>query len=250
MIFHMSNKSINSCLNEFQELAGYKFKDPQLLLLALSHSSFAHEESISHGLPKVNFHNERLEFLGDAVLELATSRFLYLTRPDMREGAMSKLRASIVCEPTLNVCARNMDFQEYILLGRGEESTGGRDRPSIISDAFEAVIGALYLDGGIDSAFSFIEEHILKDIDNITLFHDSKSALQECMQAYGHMVEYSDIGEEGPDHEKIFTVRAKCSDYFDMISSGHTKRAAQQDCAYRALLLLKEKGLFPVTKGK
>ena len=163
---------------------------------------------------------------------------------------MSKLRASIVCEPTLNVCARKTGFQDLILLGHGEESTGGRDRPSIISDAFEAVIGALYLDGGIEAAFTFIDEHILKDIDNITLFHDSKSALQECMQAYGHMVEYTDVGEEGPDHEKIFTVRAKCEDYFDMIASAHTKKAAQQECAYRAILLLKEKGLFPPVKGK
>lgn len=246
----MANKIIKNGIEEFQELIGYKFKDPQLLLLALSHSSYANEESMSHGIMKNEFHNERLEFLGDAVLELATSRYIYLTHPDMREGAMSKLRASIVCEPTLNVCAKRIDFQDYILLGRGEESTGGRGRPSIISDAFEAVIGALYLDGGIDAALKFINDYILNDIDNLTLFHDSKTALQECMQAYGHMVEYTDVAEEGPAHAKVFTVRAECKGYFNVCASGHTKKSAQQDCAYRALLILQEKGLFPISKGK
>ena len=246
----MSNKNVKNGIKEFQELIGYEFKDPQLLLLALSHSSYANEESMSHGVIKSEFHNERLEFLGDAVLELATSRYIYINHPDMREGAMSKLRASIVCEPTLNACAKKIDFQNYIFLGRGEESTGGRERASIISDAFEAVIGALYMDGGLNTALKFINDYILKDIDSITLFHDSKTALQECMQAYGHMVEYTDVGEEGPAHAKIFTVRAECKDYFNVIASGHTKKAAQQDCAYQALLLLKEKGLFPVSKGK
>lgn len=246
----MSNMIIKKAIKEFQVLIGYDFKDPQLLLLALSHSSFANEESMVHGILKSDNHNERLEFLGDAVLELATSRFIYLNNPDMREGAMSKLRASIVCEPTLNKCAKKIDFQKYIFLGRGEESTGGRERPSIISDAFEAVIGALFLDGGLEAALRFIDDHILKDIDNITLFHDSKTALQECLQAYGYMAEYIDEGEEGPGHAKVFTVRARCKDLFDIVATGHTKKAAQQECAYRALLVLKEKGMFPVSKGK
>ncbi len=246
----MSNKNTDKCLEEFQKLIGYDFNNSELLLLALSHSSFANEEGMAHGVLKNSFNNERLEFLGDAVLELAASQYIYINNPDMREGAMSKLRASIVCEPTLCVCAKRIGFQDYILLGRGEESTGGRERASVISDAFEAVIGALYLDGGLDTAVNFIYDHIFKDIENITLFHDSKSALQECMQSYGQMVEYKDVGEEGPDHAKIFTVRAQCKDYFSIIASGHTKKAAQQECAYRAILLLKEKGLFPASKGK
>lgn len=246
----MANKSINKCIEGFQSVSGYKFKDPQLLILALSHSSYANEECVSHGVLKSDYNNERLEFLGDAVLELATSQYIYLKNRDMREGAMSKLRASIVCEPTLSECAKKIGFQELLLLGRGEESTGGRERPSIISDAFEAVIGAIYLDGGYDEAVSFVDRFILSHTDDMTLFKDSKSALQECLQAYGVMVEYTDVGEEGPDHEKIFTVRAECKDYFDITASGHTKKAAQQDCAYRAILLLKEKGLFPATKGK
>lgn len=246
----MANKSINKCIEGIQAVSGYEFKDPQLLILALSHSSYANEESMAHGALKSDHNNERLEFLGDAVLELATSQYIYLNNKDMREGQMSKLRASIVCEPTLSECARKIGFQDYLLLGRGEESTGGRERPSIISDAFEAVIGAIYLDGGYDEAARFVNRFILEHADDMTLFKDSKSALQECLQAYGVMVEYTDAGEEGPDHNKIFTVRAVCKDYFDITASGHTKKAAQQECAYRAILLLKEKGLFPATKGK
>ena len=246
----MANKSVKKTITEFQELSGYEFNDPQLLLLALSHNSFANEESITRKAHEKKFNNERLEILGDAVLELATSRYIYLNYPDMREGEMSKLRASIVCEKTLNLCAKKIKFQKYILLGRGEERTGGRKRPSIISDAFEAVIGAIFLDGGLESALKFIDDYIFKDIDHITLFSDSKTALQECMQAYGHMVEYEDTGEKGPAHARIFTVRAVCEGYFDVSASGHTKKDAQQDCAYRALLVLKEKGLFPVSKGK
>lgn len=246
----MAKKSVKKTIEEFQELSGYKFNDPQLLLRALSHSSFANEERRTDTKNRKDLNNERLEFLGDAVLELATSRYIFLTYPDMREGEMSKLRASIVCEKTLNLCAKKINFQKFILLGRGEECTGGRKRPSIISDAFEAVIGAVFLDGGLDSVLKFIDDHIFKDIDHITLFSDSKTALQECMQAYGYMVEYKDTDEKGPAHNRIFSVRAVCEGYFDVSASGHTKKDAQQECAYRALLVLKEKGLFPVSKGK
>ena len=163
---------------------------------------------------------------------------------------MSKYRASIVCEPTLALCAKRFSFQDYIYLGKGEESTGGRQRDSIISDAFEALIGALYLDGGLDVAKDFINHFVLEDIENITLFYDCKSRLQECLQAHGTEVIYTDISEEGPQHDKTFTVEAESEGLFQVRAQGHTKKAAQQECAYQALLILKEKGMFPAAKRK
>ncbi len=193
--------------------------------------------------------NERLEFLGDAVLELTSSDYIYRNN-QMSEGEMSRLRASIVCEPTLAMCARSFGLEKYIMLGKGEELTGGRERDSIISDACEALIGSIYIDGGFANAKEFIEKFILNDLENKKLFYDSKTILQEVVQAHGLDVEYEQISEVGPEHDKTFVVSAKCSDLFHVQASGHTKKAAQQKAAYEALLLLKKRNIDIKPKGK
>ena len=231
----------NDDLEEFQSVIGYRFKDIQLLELALTHGSFANEQRNGEQKGVRPPDNERLEFLGDAVLELATSSDIYNDYPDMPEGKMSKYRASIVCEPTLALCAREFGLQKYIKLGKGEDSTGGRNRDSIISDALEAVIGAIYLDGGFEDATEFIGRFILDDIEKRRLFYDSKSTLQELVQGMGREVVYNDISEEGPQHDKLFTVEVESPGLFKIKATGHTKKSAQQSAAYKALIKLKEK---------
>ena len=190
---------------EFQEVIGYQFQTPGLLSQALTHSSYANEKHMKKGSD-----NERLEFLGDAVLEIVSSEFLYLNYPKLPEGDLTKMRASLVCEPTLAFCTRQLNLGDYLLLGKGEDMTGGRKRKSILSDALEAVIGAIYLDGGFASAKEFILKFILTDIEHKQLFYDSKTILQEI----GEML----IGK----------------------GEGHTKKAAEQEAAYQALLKLKK----------
>ena len=176
---------------------GYDFKDISLLEVALTHSSYANEQK------KVNCcDNERMEFLGDAVLELSSSDYIYKNHSEMAEGKMTRLRASIVCEPTLALCARAIKLDTFIRLGKGEEFTGGRSRDSIVSDACEAVIGAIYLDGGFANAKEFIHKYILTDIEHKQLFYDSKTILQEVVQAAHKEVVYEIIGESGPEHDK------------------------------------------------
>ncbi len=234
----------NTNLDEFQNRIGYQFNDINMLKNALTHSSYANEIK----LKKVS-NNERLEFLGDAVLELTSSDYIYRNN-QMSEGEMSRLRASIVCEPTLAMCARSFGLEKYIMLGKGEELTGGRERDSIISDACEALIGSIYIDGGFANAKEFIEKFILNDLENKKLFYDSKTILQEVVQAHGLDVEYEQISEVGPEHDKTFVVSAKCSDLFHVQASGHTKKAAQQKAAYEALLLLKKRNIDIKPKGK
>ena len=165
-------------LKAFQEIIGYTFKNEALLRQALTHSSYAHEKRL-----KKNGDNERLEFLGDAVLEIVSSEFLFLNYPDKPEGELTKLRASIVCEPTLAMCTNQINLGDYLFLGKGEDMTGGRMRKSILSDALEAVIGAIYLDGGFANAIDFVLKYIMTDIENKQLFYDSKTILQEIVQA-------------------------------------------------------------------
>lgn len=209
----------------------YVFKDKDLLLNALTHTSFANEHR-SKGIKD----NERLEFLGDAVLELVSSEFLFKTMPDMPEGNMTKLRASLVCEPTLANDAREIGLEEFIYLGKGEEETGGRKRNSIVSDAFEALIGSIFLDGGIDNARDFIIKFALNDIENKRLFYDSKTILQERINiAKVGKLSYEITGETGPDHNKTYEVAAMLDDKVIGSGMGHTKKAAEQQAAYSAL---------------
>lgn len=224
-----------SNLTELQDVIGYRFKQEGLLRQALTHSSFANEKHM-----KKLSDNERLEFLGDAVLEVVSSEFLFKNYPKLPEGDLTKLRASIVCEPTLAMCTRELDLGKHLYLGKGENLTGGRERKSILSDALEAVIGAIYLDGGFEPARAFVERFILTDIEHKKLFHDSKTILQEVVQGnYEESLHYVLLAEEGPDHDKSFRVAAQIGDKRIGEGSGHTKKAAEQEAAYQALLLLK-----------
>lgn len=220
---------------ELEDKIGYQFKDRKLLKQALTHSSFANEQKIN----KLKDY-ERLEFLGDAVLELISSDFLFHENQDMPEGKLTKLRSSMVCEPALAYCARDLQLGQYLLLGKGEEATGGRERDSIISDVMEALIGALYLDGGFGAAHSFIHRFILSDLENKSLFYDSKTVLQEIIQAdnigtFGYELK----GEMGPDHNKEFLVDAVLNGKVIGEGKGRTKKAAEQQAAYKAILFLR-----------
>ena len=161
--------------------------------------------------------------------------------PKLSEGDLTKLRASLVCEPTLAACTAQMQLGDFVRLGRGEEQTGGRRRKSILSDALEAVIGAIYLDGGFTNAKEFILKFILTDIEHKKLFYDSKTILQEFVQGnYEEALSYRLLEESGPDHNKNFTVEARIGDRAIGSGSGRTKKAAEQEAAYQALLLLKK----------
>lgn len=219
-------------LNELQQNIGYQFKQEALLRQALTHSSYAHEKNL-----KELMDNERLEFLGDAVLEVVSSEFLFKNHPEMNEGQMTKLRASLVCEQSLATCARGLELGRYLLLGNGEDLTGGRERDSILSDAWEALIGAMYLDGGFTSAKEFILKYVLTDIEHKKLFYDSKTMLQELIQnKYKKSLHYVLLSEEGPDHNKVFTVQAYMDDTPLLTGKGRTKKAAEQNAAYQSLL--------------
>ena len=214
----------------------YHFKSRHLLDLALTHSSYANEHK---GRKKTN--NERLEFLGDAVLELVVSSFLFKAYPTYAEGQLTKLRASLVCEYSLAICAREINLGDYLLLSRGEDMTGGRERDSILSDAYEAVIGAIYLDGGFDCARGFIESYLLHDIEDKSLFYDAKTILQEMIQGgLGGRLTYQLVGEGGPDHDKKFRVEARIDGKPYASGEGKTKKGAEQIAAYQTILLLKK----------
>ena len=224
-------------LHELEGRIGYRFTDRQLLTQAMTHSSYANE----HRLNKLEC-NERLEFLGDSVLEVVSSDFLYHKYPERPEGDLTKIRASIVCEPTLAYCAEDIDLGAYLLLGKGEEATGGRGRASVVSDAMEALIGAIYLDGGFANAKEFIHKFILSDLENKKLFFDSKTILQEIVQAdINKPITYQLLKEEGPDHNKAFYVEVFIGDVDYGTGKGRTKKAAEQQAAYQAILALKKK---------
>lgn len=228
---------MNEQLKKLEGIIGYTFKDQRLLAHALTHSSYANER---HWEKKRC--NERLEFLGDAVLELISSEFLFKRYPAMPEGEMTKLRASLVCEPTLAYCADVIPLGEYLYLGKGEDLTGGRKRPSVVSDAMEAVIGAIFLDGGLANAKEFIYRFILNDFEHKQLFYDSKTILQEMIQALdAGALTYELIKEEGPDHSKSFEVSAKLGDREIGRGTGRTKKAAEQVAAYKGICELKKK---------
>lgn len=222
-------------VKELENRIGYRFKDFELLRRALKHSSYTNE---NHQAKYAC--NERLEFLGDAVLEVISSEFLYLENPKMPEGELTKMRASIVCEPALAFCAKELNLGEFLMLGKGEEITGGRKRDSVTSDALEAVIGAIYLDGGFANAKEFIHSFVLNDMEHKQLFYDSKTILQEMVQAEArHNVEYLLLKEEGPDHNKTFEVSALLDGREIGRGSGRTKKAAEQVAAYHGILLLR-----------
>ncbi len=220
-------------LSELEEKIHYTFRNRHLLEMAMTHSSYANE----HRREKLA-DNERLEFLGDAVLEAVCSEYLYHLYPGMGEGKLSTTRASMVCEPSLAKCARDLGLPSYLRLGKGEEQMGGRTKDSIISDATEALIGAVFLDGGFEEARSLVRTFILLDLKQEDLFRDRKTLLQEVVTIKGVQVEYRLIGEEGPPHDRIFTVAAVVDSEIRGIGKGRTKKAAEQEAARNTLNLL------------
>lgn len=216
---------------DLEKKIAYTFRDKSLIQQALTHSSYANE----HGLTKLGS-NERLEYLGDAVLELISSEFFYHTYPKKPEGELTKLRASFVCEPALSHIAEEIGLPVFILLGKGEERTGGRKRPSIVSDAFEALIGAIYLDGGFASAKEFIYRFVLNDVEEKEFFYDSKTILQEEVQKKADTkIEYRIVAERGPDHDKEFEICLLVDDIELGRAKANSKKNAEQRAAYEAL---------------
>ncbi|BCJ95109.1 ribonuclease 3 [Anaerocolumna cellulosilytica] len=235
-----SEELILEKLRKFEDIIDYRFRDRKILKHALTHSSYANEKRMN----KLD-NNERLEFLGDAVLELVTSEYLFQKNSKMPEGDLTKLRARLVCEQTLAACARDIRVGTFLLLGKGEAATGGRDRLSILSDAMEAIIGAIYLDGGFTNAKEFICKYILSDVENKKLFFDSKTILQEIVQSeFKEQLSYELIKEEGPDHNKQFTVVALVNDLELGVGVGKTKKAAEQEAAYQSILKMNKKKMI------
>jgi ribonuclease-3 len=230
-------------MNSFKEAAiekniGYVFKDKALLKQAMSHSSYVNEIKV-----KGHKSYERLEFLGDAVLELISSEYLYENYPDMTEGKLTKLRASIVCEYTLSSVSKELGYGDFVLLSKGEEMTGGRNRNSILCDLFESVLGAIYLDGGMEPARKYVLEFLMTDIESKQLFYDAKTTLQEMVQKDGKgAVSYELLEEKGPDHNKCFVTAVLVDDKQLAIGEGTSKKNAEQMAAYQAILKLKQQG--------
>ena len=225
----LSTKAAN-----FEEKIGYVFKDSALLEQAMRHRSYANENKMAKTQS-----NERLEFLGDAVLELISSQYLFFVNTNMLEGDLTKLRASLVCEPSLATCARELELGDFLKLGKGENSNGGRNRDSLLSDAFEALIGAIYIDGGYGEAEKFVKSIVLKDIEKKQLFYDSKTILQEMVQEDKHnTLQYRLVKEVGPDHEKVFVSEVCINEVCYGTGEGPSKKVAEQKAAYQAILKL------------
>lgn len=220
-------------LEELQGKIGYIFRDIKILQLSLVHSSFAFERL------KNNEHNETLEFLGDAVLDLALGYILYKRFPEMREGKLTRIRSAMVNETGLADMARNMDLGTHLLLGKGEEASNGREKSSILSCAYEAMVGALFLDGGYEEALAFVQrsfEPILDENQDNLLAVDAKSALQEQLQeAYNEGPQYVLEEEEGPAHARIFTISVQFREQVLGTGKASSKKEAEQQAARAAL---------------
>ena len=231
----MKKKSRAADLQQFEQIIGYEFGDLALLDQALSHSSYTRERKEENLRD-----NERLEFLGDAFFDAIIGEALYKMFPDAEEGKLSKMRASIVCEASLARAARRIELADFLLLGYGEEKNGGRQRESILADATEAVVGAIYLDGGYDHAREFVLTTFEKELDDARtgkfINKDYKSTLQEELQAAGiHEIKYILEKEEGPDHDKTFTVRLEVKGKTAGHGTGKSKKNAEQAAAKNAL---------------
>ena len=194
-------------MQEVEESIGYTFQDKNLLKKALTHTSYAYENKVES--------NEKLEFLGDSILEFISSKYLYKNYPKLREGEMTKVRATVVCEKSLYKIAQMHNFSDFLYLGRSEKKTGGEKRPAILADSVEAVIAAIYLDGGIEEAEKFIIDNLKNEIEIATKHvgdRDYKTVLQEKLQEHGEVkIEYEITKEEGPDHNKQFEAQVRCN---------------------------------------
>lgn len=227
-------------LDAFEQRLGYRFSDRSLLVNALSHTSYTNEQN----LPKTSS-NERLEFLGDAIADLVVSDYLYRSFPDLPEGALTKIRAAVVCEGSFAHIAGSLGYGECILLGKGERATGGRERASVLADAFEAVVAAMYLDGGMERVSAWIIGHLEDSIQLAAsgrAAKDYKTELQELVQKGERgKVTYSVIGEEGPDHAKTFTVQVSVDGKVMAQGKGTSKKDAEQVAAGAAISLLSKR---------
>lgn len=230
-------------LDEAQQAIGYTFRDPRLLDEALTHASYVNELK-DRGLHD----NERLEFLGDAVLALLVSEYVISVRPDLAEGALSKLRARLVSEATLARVARRLDLGRLLRVGRGEERTHGRDKDSILANTLEALLAAVYRDGGLEAArrftlgaFALELREVLSQESGVAGSGDYKTALQEwCQQRYGAVPQYVTTGESGPDHRKLFEVRVTVREEVLGRGAGWSKKEAEQAAAQDALARVKQ----------
>lgn len=226
------NKKVIYNISKFEEIIDYRFENKNYILEALTHSSYSNEN-------KNYKFNERLEFLGDSVLSIIVSDYLFKTEKNLPEGELTKLRANIVCEESLSEVASKIKLGEYLLLGKGEEATGGRERISILADALEAVIAAIYLDGGIENSRKFIFKYmdeIIEDSIKGKIFRDYKTYLQEVLQSRGEQnIWYKLIEEKGPDHNKRFVMEVGINDEVLGVGEGKSKKDAEQVAAKAAL---------------
>lgn len=221
-------------MQKLQQAIGYRFNDEQCLQTALTHSSYANEHRSTHN-------NERLEFLGDSVLSIIVSQYLFSNFKGKKEGELTKLRASLVCEETLAVFARQIELGSYMRFGKGEQNSGGCERPSILADAFEALIAAIFLDGGMEEARKFVLGFVVEELNHTNSKNktDYKTTLQEIVQQSGEeKLEYILAGESGPDHNKRFTVEVYINSNKVGRGSGRSKKEAEQHAAREALKLL------------
>ena len=222
-------------MENIEKSIGYTFQDKNLLKKALTHTSYAYENNLES--------NEKLEFLGDSILEFISSKYMYKNYPHLKEGEMTKVRATVVCEKSLYKIAKLHNFSDFLYLGRSERKTGGQNRPAILADSVEAVIAAIYLDGGIRQAEKFIVQNLKEDIE-VASKHvgdkDYKTVLQEKLQEHGDVkIEYEIIKEEGPDHDKKFEAQVSCNEKVLAKGQGKSKKEAQMNAAQKALEKIK-----------
>lgn len=222
-------------MQKVEESIGYTFQDKSLLKKALTHTSYAYENKLES--------NEKLEFLGDSILEFISSKYLYENYPKLKEGEMTKVRATVVCEKSLYKIAKLHNFSDFLYLGKSEKKTGGEGRPAILADSVEAVIAAIYLDGGIEEAEKFIIENLKEEIKLATKHvgdRDYKTVLQEKLQEHGEVkIEYEITKEEGPDHNKEFEAQVSCNGKILAKGKGKSKKEAHMSAAQKALENLK-----------
>ena len=218
-------------MKSLEENIGYTFKDKKLLKKALTHTSYAYEHNVES--------NEKLEFLGDSILEFISSDYLYKNYQNLKEGEMTKVRATVVCETSLHKVALMHKFSEFLYLGKSERNTSKEVRPAILADSVEAVIAAIYLDGGLEEVKRFIIEN-LKDAIKVASQHvgqkDYKTVLQEKLQKHGEVeIKYIIIKENGPDHDKTFEAQVECNNKILAVGSGKSKKLAEMEAARKAL---------------
>ena len=232
------SEKVRAHFRQLQDELNISFNNEQLLYQAFTHSSYVNEHRRKHFTD-----NERLEFLGDAVLELSVSNFLFEKFAKMSEGELTKLRATIVCEPSLVVFANELKFGDYVLLGKGEELTGGRERPALLADVFESFVGALYLDQGLDVVVNFLEKVVFPKVEVGAFSHvmDYKSQLQEIVQQTNNgVLNYEIVDEKGPAHNRTFVSRVLLNERELGVGKGKSKKEAEQQAAQSAIAVLKQ----------